>query len=66
MVTLNRLFSRYYNDYYSPLGTHPQKRPSGRMLFAAALLALSLLLNLVAVIKYLNRFTSPLDDYQEL
>ena len=66
MVTFNRIVSRYYNDYYSPLGPHPQKRPSGRVLFAGALVAFSLLLNLVFIIKYCMRFTSPLDDYQEL
>lgn len=62
----SRVFNRYYNDYYLPLGTHPTKRPSRRTILMAGLFVASLVFNLVIVIRHFYRWTSPLDDYQEL
>ena len=66
MLFKTRILSRYYNDYYLPIGTHPTKRPSARAVFFACLLVASLVANLVVVIKHYKRFISPLDVYQEL
>ena len=62
-------FVAWYNNGYVPIGTHPKKRLSNRtcVLAAAALVFLvSLALNFYFIIKHILRFTSPLDDYQEL
>lgn len=68
MVSLKsfRLLAWYHHGYV-PIGTHPQNRLTNRVIAAAALFFIfSLGLNLYFIIKHLLRFTSPLDDYQEL
>lgn len=66
MLVFHRIFNRYYNDY-APLGPHPAaKRPPTRLLVFAALVLLSFVFNLVVVLRYVTRWTSPLDDFQAL
>ena len=59
------LFNRYYNEYV-PIGTHPTLKPSGRTLFVVALLIVSLVFNIVTIIRRFKIPVVPLDDFQDL
>ena len=63
------MFGRYHSKYndYAPLnGYRDYRRANTRTLVIAAFVLVSIVLNIVFIVKHLKAWLSPLDDYQQL